>query len=65
MYFICFQSLDNEEDVLQTAATHMAQLCAENVIMWTQYTEVVTFNENVTYLMAQEHHIARVSEMYS
>ena len=57
------QSFKNEEDLLQTATTHIAQLCAENMLLWAQYIETVTLNEQVTYLIAKEHHTQRVCEI--
>ena len=58
----CFtlQNFDNEEDLLQTATTDITQLCAENVILWTQFIEVVSLDRNVLIQLAQEHHTGRV-----
>ncbi|KAK3090321.1 hypothetical protein FSP39_010936 [Pinctada imbricata] len=54
------QNFDNEEDLLQTATTDITQLCAENVILWTQFLEVVSLDKNVLVYLAKEHHITRV-----
>ncbi|XP_074641981.1 protein FAM135A-like [Tubulanus polymorphus] len=54
------QSFDDDEDLLQTANTDVAQLSAENMILWSQYLELVTFNDTVMLHLAQEHHTARV-----
>ncbi|XP_048763051.2 protein FAM135A-like isoform X3 [Ostrea edulis] len=57
------QNFDNEEDLLQTATTDITQLCAENVILWTQFIEVVSLDKNVLLQLAQEHHTGRVKRM--
>ncbi|XP_022313920.2 protein FAM135A-like isoform X4 [Crassostrea virginica] len=57
------QNFDNEEDLLQTATTDITQLCAENVILWTQFIEVVSLDRNVLIQLAQEHHTGRVKRM--
>ncbi|XP_062568167.1 protein FAM135A-like isoform X2 [Saccostrea cucullata] len=57
------QNFDNEEDLLQTATTDITQLCAENVILWTQFIEVVSLDKNALITLAQEHHTGRVKRM--
>ena len=42
------------------AQSDVTQLCAENVILWSQYKELVTLNERVTHQLAKEHHVQRV-----
>lgn len=59
-FFIVLQNFENEEDLLQTATTDITQLCAENVILWTQFIEVVSLDKNVLVQLAQEHHTGRV-----
>ncbi|XP_021375340.1 protein FAM135A-like [Mizuhopecten yessoensis] len=54
------QNFDNEEDLLQTATTDITQLCAENVILWTQFLEIVSLDQSVMHYLAKEHHTARV-----
>ncbi|XP_060077402.1 protein FAM135A-like [Ylistrum balloti] len=54
------QNFDNEEDLLQTATTDITQLCAENVILWTQFLEIVSLDQSVMHYLAKEHHSARV-----
>ncbi|XP_025110333.1 protein FAM135A-like isoform X1 [Pomacea canaliculata] len=54
------QSLDDEEDLIQTAITDITQLCAENVILWAQFLEAVTLRTEVHLLLAKEHHNLRV-----
>ncbi|XP_046554635.1 protein FAM135A-like [Haliotis rubra] len=53
--------LDDEDDMLQTVITDITQLCAENVILWNQFLEVVTLRPKIQEYLAQEHHTARVS----
>ncbi|XP_064624581.1 protein FAM135A-like isoform X2 [Lineus longissimus] len=53
------ETFDDEEDMLQTANTNVAQLCAENLILWSQYLEMVTLNEKITFSLAKEHHLTR------
>ncbi|XP_052686477.1 protein FAM135B-like isoform X6 [Crassostrea angulata] len=57
------QNFENEEDLLQTATTDITQLCAENVILWTQFIEVVSLDKNVLVQLAQEHHTGRVKRL--
>ncbi|XP_067677466.1 protein FAM135A-like isoform X2 [Haliotis asinina] len=52
--------LDDEDDMLQTVITDITQLCAENVILWNQFLEVVTLRPQIQEYLAQEHHTARV-----
>ncbi|XP_071118138.1 protein FAM135A-like isoform X1 [Haliotis cracherodii] len=52
--------LDDEDDMLQTVVTDITQLCAENVILWNQFLEVVTLRPQIQEYLAQEHHTARV-----
>ena len=54
------QGVENEEEFLQMAQSDVTQLCAENVILWSQYKELVTLNERVTHQLAKEHHVQRV-----
>ena len=55
-----FQSFKTEEDLLQAAQSDVAQLCAENVILWMQYLELVSLNEKITHQLAKDHHNQRV-----
>lgn len=55
------QNLDDEDDLIQTAITDITQLCAENVILWTQFLEAVTLQLELQRYLAKEHHSARVS----
>ncbi|KAJ8319666.1 hypothetical protein KUTeg_002782 [Tegillarca granosa] len=54
------QNFNNEEDLLQTATTDITQLCAENVILWTQFLEIVSLDKRVLLYLAAEHHTMRV-----
>ena len=53
------EKLDTEEEILQRATSDIATLCAENVILWSQFMEIVNQNK-ITYQMAKEHHNMRV-----
>ncbi|KAL3869417.1 hypothetical protein ACJMK2_042101 [Sinanodonta woodiana] len=54
------QDLDNEEELIQNSTRDITQLCAGNVILWTQFLEVVTLDESILTYLAKEHHTARV-----
>ncbi|KAK3600457.1 hypothetical protein CHS0354_037864 [Potamilus streckersoni] len=54
------QDLDNEEELIQNSTRDITQLCAGNVILWTQFLEVVTLNESILTYLAKEHHTARI-----
>ncbi|KAL5015813.1 hypothetical protein ScPMuIL_005402 [Solemya velum] len=58
--FSIFQTFDNEEDLIQTATTDVTQLCAENVILWTQFMEIISLDKKLLLHMAKEHHTLRV-----
>ena len=53
--------LDNEEELIQNATRDITQLCAGNVILWTQFLETATLDQGVIFYLAKEHHISRVS----
>ena len=52
--------LDNEEELIQNATRDITQLCAGNVILWTQFLETATLDQGVIFYLAKEHHTARV-----
>ena len=60
LIYCVLQKFDSEEDFLQTAQSDVANLCAENVILWHKYLKVVTLNDKVTHQLAKEHHLQRV-----
>jgi len=57
------QSFDNEEELFQMIQTSIAQVCAQNVILWSQFIELVTLNNRVMQKLATEHHIQRVCSL--
>ena len=59
------QNLTNEEDFLQMATSDVSQLCAENVILWTQHLEMVTLHDKTIHHLACEHHTMRVGHKYA
>ena len=52
---------DNEEELIQNATRDITQLCAGNVILWTQFLETATLDQGVIFYLAKEHHSARVT----
>ncbi|GFR99751.1 protein FAM135A [Elysia marginata] len=54
------QGVLEEDDLIQTAITDITQLCAENVILWAQFLEIVLTQPRVHRHLAQEHHNARI-----
>ena len=53
------EKLESEEEILQRATSDIATLCAENVILWSQFIEIVN-QDKITFMMAKEHHNMRV-----
>ncbi|XP_014676914.1 PREDICTED: LOW QUALITY PROTEIN: protein FAM135A-like [Priapulus caudatus] len=49
-----------EEELLETAASDIAQLCAENVLLWSQFNELLPLDPFVTEALARDHHVQRV-----
>ena len=56
--------MGNEEEFLQMATSDVSTLCAENVILWSQYQEMVTLNDKCIHQLAREHHNLRVGDIY-
>ncbi|GFO18851.1 protein fam135a [Plakobranchus ocellatus] len=54
------QGVLEEDDLIQTAITDITQLCAENVILWAQFLEIVLKQPRVHRHLAQEHHNLRI-----
>ena len=59
---IVLQAVDCEEDFLVAANSDIAQLCAENILLWQHFLNVVMSSEPVRQYLARQHHIQRVSE---
>lgn len=60
MWFAALQKLRDEEDFLPMVQSDVAQLCAQNVVLWSHYKELVTLNDKVTHQLARDHHLQRV-----
>jgi hypothetical protein len=60
MHFLWQKLTVHEDELFPTIQSDFAQLCAQNVMLWTQYIQVVTLCQRVTYILAQEHHSQRV-----
>jgi len=52
--------LIDEEDMVQATHSDISTLCGQNLLLWMQYLELVTFNKMITHQLAKEHHIQRV-----
>lgn len=52
--------IDNEEDLIQNGTRDITQLCAANVILWTQFLETATLDQGIIFHLAREHHSVRV-----
>ncbi|XP_060562214.1 protein FAM135B-like [Ruditapes philippinarum] len=55
--------IDNEEDLIQNGTRDITQLCAANVILWTQFLETVTLDQGIIFHLAKEHHSIRVKRL--
>lgn len=56
------QAVDCEEDFLVAANSDIAQLCAENILLWQHFLSVVMSSEPVRQHLARQHHMQRVSD---
>ncbi|CAL1536426.1 unnamed protein product [Lymnaea stagnalis] len=54
------QGVLEEDDLIQTAITDITQLCAENVILWAQFLEIVLKQPQIHQYLAREHHNLRI-----
>uniref|UniRef100_T1J2Y8 DUF676 domain-containing protein n=1 Tax=Strigamia maritima TaxID=126957 RepID=T1J2Y8_STRMM len=54
------RNVESEEDLIAIANSDIAQLCAENIILWQQFLEVFTLKERIRQRLAREHHLQRV-----
>ncbi|XP_052775598.1 protein FAM135A-like isoform X3 [Mya arenaria] len=54
---------DNEEDLIQNATRDITQLCAANVILWTQFLETATLDQGIIFHLAKEHHAQRIKRL--
>lgn len=55
------QKAESPDELAELVNMNLAQLCSLLMALWGQFLETVSLNENVMTLLAQEHHILRVS----
>lgn len=61
--FICVflvQKMENPDELAELINMNLAQLCSLLMALWGQFLEAVNCQEDVTALLAQEHHTMRV-----
>jgi len=46
--------------MVQATQSDISTLCGQNMLLWMQYLELVTFNKIITHHLAKEHHLLRV-----
>ena len=46
--------------MVQATQSDVSTLCGQNMLLWMQYLELVTFNKIITHHLATEHHLQRV-----
>ncbi|XP_010185426.1 PREDICTED: protein FAM135A, partial [Mesitornis unicolor] len=54
------QKMENPDELAELINMNLAQLCSLLMALWGQFLEVITLQEEVTALLAQEHHTLRV-----
>ncbi|XP_045128436.1 uncharacterized protein LOC123514560 [Portunus trituberculatus] len=54
------RTVDCEEDFLVVANSDIAQLCAENILLWQHFLTVVMNSDAVRQHLAKQHHVQRV-----
>lgn len=59
--FSKLQKMENPDELAELINMNLAQLCSLLMALWGQFLEVITLQEEVTALLAQEHHTLRVS----
>lgn len=62
--FICFifqQKAESPDELAELINMNLAQLCSLLMALWGQFLETVSLNDSAMALLAQEHHILRVS----
>lgn len=55
------QKSESPDELAELVNMNLAQLCSLLMALWGQFLETVSLNDSVMALMAQEHHILRVS----
>ncbi|XP_044277529.1 protein FAM135A isoform X2 [Varanus komodoensis] len=54
------KKMENPDELAELINMNLAQLCSLLMALWGQFLEAVNFQEDVTALLAQEHHTMRV-----
>ncbi|NXU19890.1 F135A protein, partial [Pardalotus punctatus] len=54
------KKVENPDELAELINMNLAQLCSLLMALWGQFLEVITLQEEVTALLAQEHHTLRV-----
>uniref|UniRef100_A0A8C0BZZ6 Family with sequence similarity 135 member A n=1 Tax=Buteo japonicus TaxID=224669 RepID=A0A8C0BZZ6_9AVES len=54
------KKMENPDELAELINMNLAQLCSLLMALWGQFLEVITLQEEVTALLAQEHHTLRV-----
>lgn len=55
------QKAESPDELAEIVNMNLAQLCSLLMALWGQFLEAVSINNSVMALLAQEHHILRVS----
>lgn len=61
VYVILQQRAESPDELAELVNMNLAQLCSLLMALWGNFLEVVSLNERVSALLAQEHHTLRVS----
>ncbi|CAI5769657.1 DUF676 domain-containing protein [Podarcis lilfordi] len=54
------KKMENPDELAELINMHLAQLCSLLMALWGQFLEAVNFQEDITALLAREHHTMRV-----
>ncbi|XP_027688521.2 protein FAM135A isoform X1 [Chelonia mydas] len=54
------KKMENPDELAELINMNLAQLCSLLMALWGQFLEIITLQEEVTALLAQEHHTLRV-----
>ncbi|XP_074804022.1 protein FAM135A isoform X1 [Natator depressus] len=54
------KQMENPDELAELINMNLAQLCSLLMALWGQFLEIITLQEEVTALLAQEHHTLRV-----
>lgn len=57
--------MESPDELAELVNMNLAQLCSLLMALWGNFLEVVSLNERVSMLLAQEHHTLRVSSEIS